>query len=154
MGEMPSLLLRRLWQGSESAASATPLFPQEERRKEEGKTERKKGREAGRKREGGREGGRKERGRWREGTTKPKVLLARSSFLLACLLARAPWGGESTVTYHGVTIGMNEDGVCMYVCILFLWRVVMYNHWHFSTLALGATTHSMVYKGHSYKGHS
>ena len=27
----------------------------------------------------------------------------------------------------------------MYVCILISWRVVMYNHWHFSTLALGAT---------------
>ena len=31
------------------------------------------------------------------------------------------------------------QGVCMYVCILILLRVVMYNHWHFSTLALGAT---------------
>ena len=82
------------------------------RRKKEGRGEdRKKERQGSRKEAGGREGGRKERGRWGEGTTKPKVLLARSSFLLACLLARAPWGGESTVTWHGVTIGMNEDGV-------------------------------------------
>ena len=83
MGEMPSLLLRRLWQESESAASAEPLFPQEERRKEEGKTERKKGREAGRKREGGREEGEREV----EGGHHQTKGLARSLELLACLLA-------------------------------------------------------------------
>ena len=87
---------RERW-GREQPASATPLFPQEERRKEkEGKKERKK------ERRGGRQAGRKE-GRKREGgrghsqtkgLARPPALLAR---LPTRSLARAPWGGESTV---------------------------------------------------------
>ena len=84
----------------ERAASATPLFPQEERGKEkEGKKEGKKGKEAGRKEAGAREGG--------EGTTKPKVSLARVA------RTRAHHGGEAKALWldmGSVTIGTKDDG--------------------------------------------
>ena len=72
-----SLLLRRLWQERERERErATPrhffLKKKEGRKEKEGREERKAGRQAGRKEGSGREG---ERGE--EGTTKPKVLLAR-----------------------------------------------------------------------------
>ena len=53
------------------------------KKKEGRKRGRQKESKAGKQEGSGREGGRKERGRWREGTTKPKVLLARSLELLA-----------------------------------------------------------------------
>ena len=87
----------------ERAASATPLFPQEERGKEkEGKKEGKKGKEAGRKEAGAREGG--------EGTTKPKVSLAR---VARTTLARARTMGEAKALWldmGSVTIGTKDDG--------------------------------------------
>ena len=80
----------------ERAASATPLFPQEERGKEkEGKKEGKKGKEAGRKEAGAREGG--------EGTTKPKVSLAR----VARTRARARTMGERR-KHCGLTWGQSR----------------------------------------------
>ena len=90
----------------ERAASATPLFPQEERGKEkEGKKEGKKGKEAGRKEAGARG---RERGRERgEGTTKPKVSLARVA------RTRAHHGGEAKALWldmGSVTIGTKDDG--------------------------------------------